>query len=204
MGAKVKKIVLKTIAITLAGILLCAGILYGALALFSPITLATFFDDMGMYSASIRYYEKNFEKTNTFGDLDKLVIEIDLDKDSDIAEKYLKLLVESEQFDKFCELKDQLSPSQISAKEYYLGEYVYALCKNDKFEDAVEIASNYVTESGYTKDNPIRIMVFNAQELLGEQQIYALKQKIYEIRARLDGEEQTIASLDISILAELA
>ena len=64
-----KKVVLKTIAITLASIVLALGLFFGSFALFSPITLAKFFDGLGVYSLSINFYESNFNKTKKVSDL---------------------------------------------------------------------------------------------------------------------------------------
>lgn len=182
------KVVFKTIAITLASIVLAAGLFFGSFALFSPITLANFFDGMGCYSLSITFYESNFNKTQKVGDLATLVVKIDQDKDSELAEKYLKILVEYEKFDEFCEAEDKYSQSQISAKEYYLGEYVNALLKNGKNTEAVDVSFDYIRENGYTENNPCRIIVINASDFLNEDEIYSLKQKIYECRLGLTDE----------------
>ena len=56
-----KKLVLKTVCITLAGILALGVILFGIFALISPKTIANVADKMGNYSVSVFYYEKAYE-----------------------------------------------------------------------------------------------------------------------------------------------
>ena len=179
------KVVLKTIAITLASVVLAIGLFFGSFALFSPITLANFFDGMGCYSLSITFYESNFNKTQKVSDLATLVVKIDQEKDSERAEKYLKILVEFDKFEEFCASEDKYSQSQMAAKDYYLGEYVYALLKNGKFLDAFNLSFDYIDDNGYTENNPCRVMVVNAEKLLTDDQIYTLKKEIYDCRLSL-------------------
>ena len=198
------KLVLKTIAITLALIVLAIGLFFGSFALFSPITLARFFDGVGCYSLSITFYESNFNKTQKVSDLATLIVKIDQEKDSELAEKYLKILVEYENFDEFCSSEDKYSQSQISAKDFYLGEYVYALLKNGKNTGAVDVAFDYIEENGYTENNPCRIIVVNASSFLNEDEIYSLKQKIYQCRLGLTNENDLArANLDADWLSQL-
>ncbi len=198
------KIVLKSALFTLAGIVLCLGILFGMLAWLSPISLAKFFDGMGMYSASVTFYESNFNKTKELGDLSTLIVKIDVEKDSERAEKYLEILVESEHFENYCIVNDGVSQSNISSKDFYLGEYVYALILNGKFETALSLSFEYVGENGYTQNNPARIMVIHAKDLLTEQQVYTLKQKIYECRISLsDPNHVSLANLDADALSQI-
>lgn len=199
-----KKLILKTTAITLASVIVALGLFFGSFAIFSPITLAKFFDGVGMYSLSINFYESNFDKSNKLSDLVLLINEIDKEKDSELAEQYLKLLVEYEGFDRFCELEDEYNPSQISARDFYLGEYVYALVKNAKFDLALDIAFGYVAENGYTENNPCRIIVFNAERLLDDDQIYKLKQKIYDCRTGLADSNDTRANMDAELLSQIS
>ena len=72
------KLIGKTIAITLASVIGALLIAFGAAALFAPRLVADMFDDMGAYSASIHFYERNFESTKTTDDLVLLIDKIDI------------------------------------------------------------------------------------------------------------------------------
>jgi len=200
----VKKVVLKTIAITLASIVLALGLFFGSFALFSPITLAKFFDGLGVYSLSINFYESNFNKTKKVSDLATLVVKLDSEKDSERAEKYLKLFTECEGFDAYCDLEDEYTESNISSKEFYLGDYVYVLCVNGKVDEAISVAFDYVEENGYTKNNPCRIIVLNAETFLSQEQMDGLKNKINDCRTNLtDSNQVSYANLDVEWLEQL-
>ena len=110
------KLVWKTIAITLASALGALMLAFGSLALFSPITLASFFDNAGNRSVALFYYEKQYQKTGGINDLGVLALKIDDKSNSKMAEKYLADLVSHKDFDKYCKKQD-LSGSDVSSVE---------------------------------------------------------------------------------------
>jgi hypothetical protein len=154
-----KKLVLKTVAITLASIVLAFAVAFGAACIFAPKFLAKCFDGVGAYSASVFFYEKQYKKSGVIEDLALLVDNVDGEKDAEKAEKYLKLLVTDEWFESFCTLQDGGEATLISTSEYYLGRYAVALVENGKGDEALEFCYSYVRDNGYTKNNPYRILV---------------------------------------------
>ena len=101
-----KKLVIKTIAITIAVMLGVVVVAFGVTSLIAPKFLANIFDGVGGYSASIFFYEKQYEKTEDIYDLVLLVDKIEKEKDSVLAEEYLYKLINHEQFNEYCNLSD--------------------------------------------------------------------------------------------------
>ncbi len=168
------KLVIKTISITLASVLGAFLLTFGALALFSPITIAKLFDGLGGYSSSIRFYERHYEKTGDIDDLVLLVLKIDGDSDSELVEGYLAELIKHEDFAVFCQKEGQAT----SKKEFYYGKYAVALAKNAKFSDALVIADSFVNELGYTANNPFRTLLVDYGVNFSAAQLDELKNKI--------------------------
>ncbi len=166
-----KKLILKTALITLASILCVFLLVFGALALFSPITLANLFDRMGGYSSSIHFYESQYDKTGDIDDLSVLVLKIDHESDSELAEEYLAELVSHKDFNEFCVREEG---GEISNKEFYYGKYAVALAKNSKLDKSIEVANAFVEDNGYTNYNPFSILLMEYGENLSETQLTEL------------------------------
>ena len=153
-----KKLVLKTVAITLASIILAFAVAFGAACIFAPKFLAKCFDGVGAYSASVFFYEKQYKKSGVIEDLAILVDNIDAENDGARAEEYLNLLVSHEWFDSFCTLQDGGTSALISTKEYYSGQYAVTLVNNQKVEDAFSFCQSFTEKNDYGKNNPYRIL----------------------------------------------
>ena len=185
-----KKLIIKTSLITLASIIGALVITVGALCLFAPATMAGFFDDVGNDSASVFFYEKQYEKTGDIQDLDKLLVKVYAQKDNKLCEKYAKAMIEHKDF------------SKLSAqdKEYYYGCYALSLAKNGKFDKAVSVGTQYVEAYGYTKYNPLSVLLSDY-----------IKQDMLENKTKLKGaieqtsnvsiEQQTFKSNDLNKLS---
>ncbi len=169
-----KNLVVKTVVITLVSIVGFVAITFGALCVFTPKTVANVFENLGSKTASVFFYELNYNRTNDINDL----IEI-IDKtfeDTVTQEKYLNKLITREDFSDYCLLEDSgLQSDKLSTKEYYYGYYVRVLIANGKFENAVSVASQFVSSNGYTKYNPLTVLVNDYLAQLNQTQKDALK-----------------------------
>ena len=116
-----KKLVIKTALITVVSIIGAVIIAFGAFAMFAPKSVASFFDGVGGYSASVFFYERQYEKTGDFSDLVVLVDKIDDYTDPDTAKKYLKIFIEHQEFENYCAGKN--ATKYLSLADYYLGRY---------------------------------------------------------------------------------
>ncbi len=180
-----KKLVIKTTCITLASLIVAFAIFFGAAILFAPGWVGGIFDGVGNYSASVFFYEKQYEKSGSIDDLNTLVLKIDIKNDSALAEKYFGKMVEHQDYEEFCSSQD--GGSDISTKEYYFGCYVLALAYNCKLNDAIQEAKDFVGNT-YTENNPFRVLVADYAE-------YAKEKEFYDDLHYLD-----IALADLSVL----
>lgn len=174
------KLVWKTITITLASILLACFLIFGAFALFSPITLAKFFDQTGSKKIALFFYEKQYEKTEDIEDLSRVVLKIDDNDNSLKSEKFLAKLINHADFNKFCS-KQNVSSSAISAEEYYYGRYAVVLISNGKVNDSLTTASEFVEKYGYTENNSYTVIILRCRQELDSEHIQTLKTRLNEM-----------------------
>ena len=171
----VTKLVCKTIGITLLVVILAISAFLGVLSLASPLTMAQAYDKLGWYSASIYFYDRHYAGTGSVDALDELISKLDLDNDSVRAEIYLDKMLNHEDYDTFCAEQDSLQAELvITTDEYYSGKYVLSLVKNGKFDTAKSFCATFVTENGYTENNPFRTLIYNAGEKLNSEQLQLL------------------------------
>ena len=188
-----KKLVIKTTCITLASLIVAFAIFFGAASLFAPGWVGGIFDGVGNYSASVFFYEKQYEKTGDIDDLNTLVLKIDIKNDSSRASKYFGKMVEHQDFEEFCNSQD--GGSDISAEEYYFGCYVLALAYNGKLDDAIDKAKDFVGNT-YTENNPFRLLV-------ADYAVYAKAKELYEDLHHLDTALADLSVLDLTDQARL-
>ncbi len=155
---RLKKLVIKTALITLASLLGAVILTYCALLIFAPKVLGNFFDGAGGYSASVFFYEKQYEKTGDIQDLNTLVLKLDIDDDKILAEKYYEKMVLHEDFDSFCQAQDQNNGST-KASDYYIGNYCLLLARNGKFDQALTLATECLKD-GYSQLEPVRALIY--------------------------------------------
>lgn len=149
VGVVLKRLVIKTSLITLASFIGALVITFSALCLFAPATLAGFFDDVGSYSASVFFYEKQCDISGDVKDLEKLFIKVNQKGDYVATERIAKKIIEHKDFESY----------SIEDKEYYYGYYVLSLAKNGKFTNAIESSSVFVERYSYTEFNPFRVLI---------------------------------------------
>lgn len=191
----------KTVAITLISVLGACLITFGSLALFAPATVANFFDGLGAYNASIRYYEKQYGKSESIDDLAVLILKLDQTKDSEKTEKYVKIIIEHSDYAQYCNQNDQNDNNNVvSTNELYYGKYALALIRNGKFSNAISIANKFVSENGYTKYNPFSTIIL---ELGNELESTKLNKIKTEITQYLGGEYENYVQADIDAIQQI-
>lgn len=197
------KLIFKTAAITLASVIGVCSLVIGILMLCSPRTIANVLDGMGGYSASVYFYEKQYDKTESVNDLSCLILKIDGEKDPFLLEKYLGTMIGREDFNNFCVEQDANSDSDITTKEYYHGNYAVILVKNGKFSEAVNVANDFVRANGYTEYNPYSVMISQVGSTLTKANISTLKSKVRNHKYSLSGEAEARAQADLLKIEEL-
>ena len=194
----ITKLVLKTVAITMASVIGACLVVFGALTLFTPATLARFFDGMGMEKSAVSFYEKQYNKTGDVNDLSVLVMKIDGKNDSARAEKYLAVLVLHDDFESYCAFQDSAQNASLSTKEYYSGQYAVILCRNAKVSEALNFAKNFVTENGYTTFNPYSVMLTEVGASLGQDNLGKIRADISALE--LSNEQAADRDGDIAVI----
>ncbi len=176
-----KNLIIKTIVITLSSIISLVSVVFGALCVFTPTTIASVFEDMGYYRASAFFYEIEYEQSNDIEDLLVLVDKAYGNKDNEGLEEYLGELIWHKNFFNYCKNKDaSLSANKIPTRDYFVGYYASVLIENGKFSSSLNMSNSYVQKYGYTEFNPIRTIVNECFNLLTAEQKTELKKTILD------------------------
>ena len=193
-----KNLVLKTVAITVTAIIVILAGAYLILALAFPKTLAEGYDAIGSYSLSVKYYEKQYNKSGDIADLAALCVKSDVKADASRAVKYLAELTESEDFSAYCEREDKNGGFKMTAYEFYYGRYTVATFFESGVAAAITVAEKAVS-AGYTENDAFYILLLDAETLSASDGI-AVKAAITGIKSRLtDATEQGYAERDIAL-----
>ncbi len=191
-----KKLVIKTAVITLAVIIALVGLLFGAFCLFSPVTLAKFFDGAGNYSLSVTFYEKQYKKTQDLSDLYVLSVKLDQGKDAQKTERYLSVFLTTDGVNDYCKKYDDTN-NAFTTYEYLNGKYVCALYSVKGIDQALD----YLEESVCNEYND-----YNGYSiLLGEYSSTLSNQELNKILQSLNGltVQSRFKDRDIKIVTDL-
>ena len=171
-----KRLVIKTVFITVVAILTVCIAVMSAICVFKPKVIAKMFDDLGNYQASQYFYERQYNKTNDIDDLLVLIDNADEKQENGELAGYIGKLIGHKEFKAYCQNKNNgLDEGQMKTEDYYARWYTQLLFEDDNFDGAVEFAKSYVlidndnVNMGYTKDNPFRVLVKMKAELSAEQ-----------------------------------
>ena len=185
-----KRLVIKTVVITVAAILVLMAAVYLTLALFFPKTLAACWKDVGNYSLSAKYYEKQYEKSADYGDLATLCVYLDAKNDGVRTAEYLKLFTENGGFSARCEAEDLNGGFKYTAYEYYYGKYAVAEFYARNIDAAVAVAKKAVgAAAGYTENNAFYVLLIEADGLTANDK-NAIKAAVTEIKGGLTDSKQ--------------
>ncbi len=194
------KLVVKTVLITVAAIILTLAAVYLCLALFFPKTLAKGWEDIGSYNLSLKYYEKQYEKTEDITDLSVICVKVNSEKDAVRAVKYLKILTENPKFSDLCAAEDANIAIDygFTAYELYYGKYAIAAYYQGGITAAVNVA-NTATQHEYTEHNAFYV-ILSVVKTLTASDGQAIAAAVSEIKSGLtDGEQIGFADRDIDL-----
>ncbi|MBQ9103671.1 MAG: hypothetical protein IJY57_01120 [Clostridia bacterium] len=180
-----KKLVLKTVCITLAGILALGVILFGIFALISPKTIANVADKMGNYSVSVFYYEKAYEKSESLDDLYTLIVKLDEESDGAKTEKYCEIMFKPANSGEVAVFMMKLDSKNVGAKvttcEFIYGKYAIALCSQNSIEkckEMVNVSVNYAKVYGYTENAPLTVALLTCGKNMNKETLQAIQSEI--------------------------
>ena len=198
-----KKTILKTVAITVAVLVAVTCLLYVCLMIFSPVTLGKLWDGLGSYDLSVKYYEKQYDKTGDINDLSAFTVKLDEKGDAERTAKYLSVMVDREDFNSFCTKSDDNSGYGFSARDYYYGKYTVATFYFGGLDSALNVAEKCVNEK-YSAHSPFYVLMAEAEELKkADADRIAVKIGEIILTGRLSAEELINANSDISFAYKL-
>lgn len=171
-----KKLVIKTASITLAVIIGVMALTFGALCIFAPKTVAGLFDGAGGYSASVFFYEKQYNKTQSTDDLYYLVLKLDDQKDPTKTREYLSVFLALEGVEDYCKTFDTTN-NKMTTYEYLNGKYACAIYKDTGIGDTITFLEKSVAD-GYTDYNAYSTIISVYGEVLTTEELNALKSSI--------------------------
>ena len=192
-----RKLIVKTAVITFAAVIAFCAVLYGCLAAFTPKTLADGWASAGNYGIAVKYYEKQYQKTESENDLAALCVKVDEVNDAKRAEKYLAAFTASDGFETYCLNEGENLGYAISAREFYFGKYAVAAYYADGIDAAITVAKKAVF-SAYTENNAFYIMLIEIKTLSHEDGV-KISAAINTIKSELtDPKEIDSADRDIA------
>lgn len=174
-----QRLILKTVGITLAVVFGTIAMVFGVLTLFYPKAMGELFDGCGNYTATVWFYEKQYNSTESFEDLKVLVDKLDEKGDCNRADKYTSFFIARTDFKTYSESLNLLDINKvISVCEFYYGKCALAKAYSGKILEAVSISKSYVEHYGYTDYNPFKMVIASAGSDLSKEELTTLKTSI--------------------------
>lgn len=165
-----KKLIIKTIAISLGIVVFVFTALYFIIASASPVTLSNIYFRLNNKNLTLKYSEMTYEKSDDILDLSVLVERSIKFEDNALIEEYGFKLINDEEYSDFLQTKD-------SGYNYYIvGSLAKALYNAGKVDSAISVAfDNTLT---YTNLNPIRVIISLAVDSANLTALNTIKQKL--------------------------
>jgi hypothetical protein len=165
-----KKLIIKTIAISLAIVIAVFTALYLIIASASPSTLSNIYFRLNSKNLTLKYSELSYEKSSDISDLSILVERSIKFEDNALVEEYGFKLINDEEYSNFLQTKD-------SGYNYYIvGSLSKSLYLSGKADSAISVA--FENTLVYSNLNPIRVVISLAVEKLDFTALETIKQKL--------------------------
>ncbi len=176
-----KKLVLKTTIITLVSIALCLLIAFSVLAIGFPSVIAKGADKIGAKKTAVRFYERQYEKTDKIDDLYVLCFSAFNAQDYKTAEEYFTALNDKEGFESFCQDRDEERNSNILSLDVCNGALVRATFETEGLQTALELSVSLVAKWGYAEYSPFLFLLESYGKKLNATQLAQIKTNINAI-----------------------
>ena len=191
-----RKLVIKTASITLAVTIGLMFLLFGALCLFSPKSVAKTFESLGGQSVSIFFYEKQYDKTENIDDLYVLVLNLDYQKNASKTREYLTEFLSIDGVKDYCKNLDT-SNSKMSTYEYLSGKCACAIYLDTGIGDTIRFLEQSVAD-GYGDYNAYSMVISEFSDVLTDEELIAIKTSIQSL-----SRSNQYTNRDINIINEL-
>lgn len=185
-----QKTIIKSALITLAGIILALGLVFGGFAIFNPTSLGDFFSQMGMENCALGCYENAYKKDESTQNLTRLLNSAIISENGEVLSEY------------FVYLEEQ---STAVSDNYFLtvaGEYYEELIKQGKEDDAVNKAYDHAVS--YLRVYPLQALtaygITNEDKELCEKVLSALNSFSSQTAPNLSAEEQSALQSTLNAL----
>ena len=209
-----RNLVVKTVGLTLAGILLITGITLTFISFFSPVTLARLTESIGLKEVSVSYYERQYNKTHDLNDLANLIFRLDADTDAKTCETYCLSFFKNPNYADYLKGKGaERFKSEIKAGEYFYGKFCIVEYNLDKINNSVKIAKKHIEDyNSYAKygeekfDNPLTTLISAKGVKLTATDLDYLELELNAIKENplvQDADSQTKITNDINRVIEL-
>ncbi len=197
-----KKLIGRTIGITLAAVFLFLAVFSGIIVLFCPSVYGRIFSKLGNYSASTWCFEREYKIGKETYDLAVLVLNLE-ERDSRLN-YYSYLLITDAGYEEYI-LNNSLKyfSSALKAEEYFYSKSAVSKFDGADFTSCVSVCDSFYNKLGYTEFSPIRKLIVLRGESFNLSQITELEQKINLIKGELSGSELSFAESDLIVLNSL-
>ncbi|MCQ2398918.1 MAG: hypothetical protein MJ072_00235 [Clostridia bacterium] len=155
------KLIVKTVVATIISIVVVCGLVFGALTLFAPASIAELAWKSGWNSLAVSYSEMQYKKTGSLEDLDVL-----LNRsvgNNGVTVKYSPEMIDNEGFTEFA--KDKKAGT-LDYKSYVIGNYLIALVltggEADEVLNKTDVYFTSFYSSAYVKYNPYDVLAVNS------------------------------------------
>lgn len=165
-----KKLIVKTVALTLAVMVTVIAGVYLIFSAFAPSTLASVYFRINAQDLTVKYSVKAYEKSGDVLDLASLTERVIVFDDDALTVTYATMLINDNAYDTVISEKG-------GAYHYYVvGSLVESLYQTGKKQEAVDVAMQ--NTSTLTSGNPIEVVIFCAFDDNDIQTATLIKEKL--------------------------
>lgn len=193
-----KKLILKTVLITVGAIILAFGVLYGIFALAFPKSLANFYDGLGDDKKAVQYMDRAYSQSGDVSDLDALCNFALKTGDNGLICEHLSRLFSSEEFKTYCEC----GTKGIAYYDFMASKYITALYDTSSDKEGVIDTASSLTDDYRTACGLYTVLRLTLQEDIPDATLINLvKEKINSAYSSYSADGQSLATADLEKLA---
>lgn len=193
-----KKLVLKTIGITVGGILAVILIIYGIMALGFPKDLASFYDGLGKDKVAVKYMAKAYGRTGDIKDLDKTCLYAIKTGDNGLIAEYFEDLVFHDGFKNYCQTSEKGTEYyDFIASKFVSSSYAVNGAENDIVNKAFTLTDDY--RNGSATYTLLRTVISSNPD---KEVVALIQSKINEALPSYSEAGKTLAEKDLAIITE--
>ena len=142
-----KSIIIKSALAGLGIAVGCAIIVFAVLSLGFPGTLCGWCEQLGNYGFAVRYASLYYAYTDKIADLGRCADDSILAENDEYITEYCTLLVDHEEFNAYCELRDEEMAESQPLLGFSYRQYIYGAVSSAYYrQDSIDIAIGFAIE----------------------------------------------------------